>query len=173
MSRPAGLTAAIHLAERGHAVGLFDGGDIGGQLAWQPGAGKEGSCNAAYFRRKVRTRVELRLNTRVAAADLAGCDEVVVATGITPRDPKIPARTTPRCWLPGRAAHKPVGLRVAIVGAGVGFDVAEYLVVPMRGPCAQHHHRPARLASRVGRDRPSPGPGGSKSARKSALPNGR
>jgi 2,4-dienoyl-CoA reductase (NADPH2) len=132
---PAGLTAAIHLAERGHAVSLFDAAiEVGGQLnlAKQVPGKEEFHEMLRYFRRKVETTgVDLRLNTRVAAADLAGYDEVVVATGITPRDPKIPGQDHPKVlsYLDVLRHHKPVGQRVAIVGAGgIGFDVAEYLV---------------------------------------------
>ena len=132
---PAGLTAAIHLAERGHAVSLFDGAaEIGGQLnlAKQVPGKEEFHEMLRYFRRKVETTgVDLRLNTRVASADLAGYDEVVVATGITPRDPKIPGQDHPKVlsYLDVLRHHQSVGQRVAIVGAGgIGFDVAEYLV---------------------------------------------
>jgi 2,4-dienoyl-CoA reductase (NADPH2) len=132
---PAGLTAAIHLAERGHAVSLFDAAaDIGGQLnlAKQVPGKEEFHEMLRYFRRKVETTgVVLRLNTRVAASDLGGYDEVVVATGITPRDPKIPGQDHPMVlsYLDVLRHHKPVGQRVVIIGAGgIGFDVAEYLV---------------------------------------------
>jgi 2,4-dienoyl-CoA reductase (NADPH2) len=132
---PAGLTAAIHLAERGHTVSLFDGAaEIGGQLnlAKQVPGKEEFHEMLRYFRRKVETTgVSLHLNTRVAAADVAGFDEVVVATGITPRDPHIPGQDHPKVlsYLDVLRHHQPVGQRVAIVGAGgIGFDVAEYLV---------------------------------------------
>ena len=132
---PAGLTAAIHLAERGHTVSLFDAAaDIGGQLnlAKQVPGKEEFHEMLRYFRRKVETTgVDLRLNTRVAASDLSGYDEVVVATGITPRDPKIPGQDHPivLSYLDVLRHHKPVGQRVVIIGAGgIGFDVAEYLV---------------------------------------------
>ncbi len=132
---PAGLTAAIHLADRGHAVSLFDAAaEIGGQLnlAKQVPGKEEFHEMLRYFRRKVETTgVSLHLNTRVAAADLAGYDEVVVATGITPRDPKIPGQDHPKVlsYLDVLRHHHPVGQRVVIIGAGgIGFDVAEYLV---------------------------------------------
>ena len=132
---PAGLTAAIHLAERGHAVSLFDAAtEIGGQLnlAKQVPGKEEFHEMLRYFRRKVETTgVDLRLNTRVAATDLVEFDEVVVATGITPRDPHIPGQEHPKVlsYLDVLRHHQPVGQRVAIIGAGgIGFDVAEYLV---------------------------------------------
>ena len=132
---PAGLTAATVAAERGHAVTLFDAAaDIGGQLnlAKQVPGKEEFHDMLRYFQRRVDTTgVQLRLNTRVAAADLAGFDAVVVATGISPRDPKIPGQDHPKVlsYIDVLRHHKSVGQRVAVIGAGgIGFDVAEYLV---------------------------------------------
>ncbi|MDP3422643.1 MAG: NADPH-dependent 2,4-dienoyl-CoA reductase [Burkholderiaceae bacterium] len=132
---PAGLTAATLAAERGHAVTLFDAAtELGGQLnlARQVPGKEEFNEMLRYLRRRVETTgVDLRLNTRVAAADLGGYDEVVVATGITPRDPKIPGQDHPKVlsYIDVLRHKKPVGQRVAIIGAGgIGFDVAEYLV---------------------------------------------
>jgi 2,4-dienoyl-CoA reductase (NADPH2) len=132
---PAGLTAATLLAERGHAVTLFDAApELGGQLnlARQVPGKEEFNEMLRYFRRRVETTgVDLQLNTRVSAADLGGYDEVVVATGITPRDPQIPGQDHPKVlsYIEVLRDKKPVGQRVAIIGAGgIGFDVAEYLV---------------------------------------------
>lgn len=132
---PAGLTAAIHLAERGHKVSLFDAAaEVGGQLnlAKQVPGKEEFHEMLRYFRRMVETSgIDLRLNTLVAAADLADFDETVVATGITPRNPKIPGQEHPKVltYLDVLRHHKPVGQRAVIIGAGgIGFDVAEYLV---------------------------------------------
>ena len=85
-----------------------------------------------YFRRRLETTgVRVSLSRRVSAADLAGYDEVVLATGVVPRDPAIPGRDDPRVlsYVEVLRDGKPVGKRVAIVGAGgIGFDVAEFLV---------------------------------------------
>ncbi|MBE0550709.1 MAG: FAD-dependent oxidoreductase, partial [Rubrivivax sp.] len=67
----------------------------------------------------------------VSAADLSGYEEVVLATGVVPRDPGIPGQDDPRVlsYVEVLRGEKPVGPRVAIVGAGgIGFDVAEFLV---------------------------------------------
>ena len=132
---PAGMTAAIHLAERGHDVDLFDAAaEIGGQLnlAKQVPGKEEFHDMLRYFQRKLETTgVNVHLGTRVAAADVTGFDHVVVATGITPRYPRIPGQDHPKVlsYLDVLRHHKPVGKRVAIIGAGgIGFDVAEYLV---------------------------------------------
>ncbi|MEN9844261.1 MAG: hypothetical protein RLZZ612_2090 [Pseudomonadota bacterium] len=132
---PAGLTAASHLAERGHAVDLFDAAaEIGGQLNYAkqiPGK-EEFHEMLRYFQRRLDvTGVRLHLNTRVEVETVSGFDEVVIATGITPRDPKIAGQDHPKVlsYLDVLRDHRDVGQRVAVIGAGgIGFDVAEYLV---------------------------------------------
>jgi 2,4-dienoyl-CoA reductase (NADPH2) len=132
---PAGLTAATVLAERGHAVSLFDAAsEIGGQLnmAKQIPGKEEFHEMLRYFKRRVEvTGVDLRLGQSVAASDVRDFDEVIIATGVLPRDPKIPGQEHPKVlsYIDVLRGKKPVGQRVAIIGAGgIGFDVAEYLV---------------------------------------------
>ena len=132
---PAGLTAATLAAERGHEVHLFDAASaIGGQLnmAKQVPGKEEFFEMLRYLQRRVETTgVLLHLNQRVPAADLQGFDEIVVATGVVPRDPKIPGQDHPMVlsYIEVLREHKPVGERVAVIGAGgIGFDVAEFLV---------------------------------------------
>ena len=132
---PAGLTAATLLAERGHEVHLFDAASqIGGQLnmARQVPGKEEFHEMLRYLRKRVEvTGVELHLDTTVHAADLQGFDEVIVATGVIPRNPRIPGQDHPKVlsYIDVLRHKKPVGHRVAVVGAGgIGFDVAEYLV---------------------------------------------
>ncbi|MDQ1009565.1 2,4-dienoyl-CoA reductase (NADPH2) [Streptomyces sp. V4I23] len=133
---PAGLACAVSAAERGHAVTLFDAADeIGGQLniAKRVPGKQEFDETLRYFRTQLAERgVEVRLGTRVAAADLSAddYDEVVVATGVTPRVPEIAGIDHPSVvsYLDVLRDGAPVGERVAVVGAGgIGFDVAEYL----------------------------------------------
>ncbi len=131
---PAGLTAATVAAERGHEVHLFDAAPaIGGQLNMAkviPGK-EEFHEMLRYLATRVEdTGVLLHLNRKVAAADLAGFDEVIVATGVEPRDPKIPGQDHPKVlsYIDVLRHGKPVGERVVIIGAGgIGFDVAEFL----------------------------------------------
>jgi 2,4-dienoyl-CoA reductase (NADPH2) len=132
---PAGLTAATLAAERGHEVHLFDAASaIGGQLnmAKQVPGKEEFHEMLRYLQRRVETTgVQLHLNQTARAAELQGFDEVVVATGVVPRDPKIPGQAHPKVlsYIEVLRERKPVGERVAIVGAGgIGFDVAEFLV---------------------------------------------
>ncbi|MCA3237974.1 MAG: FAD-dependent oxidoreductase [Curvibacter sp.] len=132
---PAGLTAATIAAERGHEVHLFDAApEIGGQLNMAkviPGK-EEFHEMLRYLKRRVETTgVQLHLNTAVNAADLQGYDEVIVATGVSPRDPRIEGQDHPQVlsYIDVLRRKKPVGGKVAIIGAGgIGFDVAEYLV---------------------------------------------
>jgi len=131
----AGLATAITAAERGHAVTLFERGDtIGGQLnlARQVPGKEEFHGLVDWFAHRVAALgVDLRLRVDAQPADLVGFDEVVIATGVTARDPRIPVSGDAHVigyadLLSGRATAGP---RVAVVGAGgIGFDVAEYLV---------------------------------------------
>ncbi|MGK9064216.1 oxidoreductase [Stutzerimonas chloritidismutans] len=133
---PAGLAAATVAAERGHEVTLFDSAsEIGGQFnvaKCVPGK-EEFYETLRYFEHKVRdTGVTLRLNTRIGAAELlaGGFDEIVLATGIAPRTPDIPGIEHPMVisYLDAILQRKPVGPRVAVIGAGgIGFDVSEFI----------------------------------------------
>ncbi|RUQ66847.1 NADPH-dependent 2,4-dienoyl-CoA reductase [Azospirillum doebereinerae] len=133
---PAGLGCASELAARGHDVHLFDAADeIGGQFNMAkliPGK-EEFHETLRYFRHRLdETGVTLRLGRRVNADELAagGFDEVVLATGVVPRDPKIPGQSHPMVlsYVDVLRGAKPVGRRVAVVGAGgIGFDVCEFL----------------------------------------------
>jgi 2,4-dienoyl-CoA reductase (NADPH2) len=134
---PAGLACATLLAERGHQVDLFDGAaEVGGQfnMARRIPGKEEFAETLRYFRRRIQvTGVRLHLGRRVNATELAagGFDEVVLATGVVPRDPHIPGQEHPKVltYVDVLAGGKPVGRRVAVVGAGgIGFDVAEFLV---------------------------------------------
>lgn len=134
---PAGLAAATVAAQRGHEVTLFDSAsEIGGQfnIAKRVPGKEEFAETLRYFRNKVQeTGVQLRLGNRVKAADLlgAGFDEVILATGVAPRTPAIPGIDNPMVlsYLDVILQRKPVGRRVAVIGAGgIGFDVSEFLV---------------------------------------------
>ncbi len=133
---PAGLSHAIVAAERGHTVTLFDAADeIGGQLNMArrvPGK-EEFNETLRYYRRQLELRqVDVRLGHRVSAAELHadGYDQVVLATGVTPRVPSIPGIDHPKVmsYVDVLLGKKLAGATVAIIGAGgIGFDVAEFL----------------------------------------------
>ncbi|MFD0362209.1 FAD-dependent oxidoreductase [Nocardia sp. GCM10030253] len=135
---PAGLSAAIGMAERGHHVELFEAADkIGGQfdLARRIPGKEEFSESIRYFRRKLElTGVTVHLNAHTTAEQLAAgdWDEVVLATGVRPRVPDIPGIDHPMVlsYQELIREERPVGRRVAVVGAGgIGFDVSEFLTV--------------------------------------------
>ena len=131
---PAGLSTAIAAAGRGHKVTVFDRADeIGGQLnmAKQVPGKEEFFGLVDWFGTMVeKTGVTLELGKEAGADDLAGFDEVVIATGVLPRDPEIPGQDGPNVLdyidvLRGKAE---IGEKVAVIGAGgIGFDVSEYL----------------------------------------------
>ena len=133
---PAGLAYATIAAERGHDVELFEQADeIGGQfnLAKRIPGKEEFHETLRYFRRQLDvTGVTLRLGTRVDADQLShgGYDEIIIATGINPRTPAIDGIDNPKVigYIDAILGRKPVGERVAIIGAGgIGFDVAELI----------------------------------------------
>ena len=131
---PAGLAFAVSAAEVGHRVTLFDSAhEIGGQLNMArkvPGK-EEFDETLRYYRVQLdKLGVDVRLDTRVSAPDLRGYEEVVVATGVSPRTPDVPGidHTKVVSYTDVLRGEVQVGEKVAIMGAGgIGFDVAEYL----------------------------------------------
>lgn len=132
---PAGLSAAVNLARRGHRVSLFEAdAQIGGQFGIArliPGKEEFAETLRYYTRQLELTGVDVRLNTRATVADLTnGFDEVVVATGVTPRVPTIDGIDHPSVLTYAQAVRggAPIGERVAVIGAGgIGVDVSEFL----------------------------------------------
>jgi len=148
-SGPAGLSAALVLAERGHAVDLFDAAaEIGGQLNMArvvPGK-EEFHEMLKYFERQIELLgVRVHLNNDVTAVTLTDKNytEVIIATGVTPRDPKIDGQDHPKVlsYIDVLRHRAPVGKRVAIIGAGgIGFDVAEFLLYDGHSPTLDLDH---------------------------------
>jgi len=136
---PAGLAAATTLAGRGHSVDLFDSADkIGGQFNMAkvvPGK-EEFEETLRYFGQRAKlTGVKTHLKKRVDAAQLIAekYDHVILATGVKPRNPRIPGQdsTGVLSYIDVLLGKQSVGQRVALIGAGgIGFDVAEFLVTP-------------------------------------------
>lgn len=133
---PAGLAAATIAAQRGHLVTLFDADkEVGGQfnIAKQIPGKEEFYETIRYFKKQIELHnVTTKLGVRVSAADLSKSDfdEIILATGIKPRTPKIEGIDNEKVlsYLDVLKHKKPVGKRVAIIGAGgIGFDVSEYL----------------------------------------------
>src|SRR5579883_363694 len=140
---PAGLAAACTLAERGHAVTLYEqANEIGGQfnLAKRIPGKEEFAETLRYFSNRLHDLgVEVRLNATADAKTLRAqnYDGVIIATGVNPRDPRIPGqeRVNVHGYTDVVSGKVEIGKRVAIVGAGgIGFDVAEYLSQPPPSP---------------------------------------
>lgn len=132
---PAGLSAALTAAERGFSVTLFDRADrVGGQLNMArqvPGKEEFHGLVDWYERMVAVSGITVKLGTEASVNDLRGFDHVVIATGVVPRDPGIPGQDGPNVlsYIDVLREKKPVGQRVAVIGAGgIGFDIAEYLV---------------------------------------------
>jgi 2,4-dienoyl-CoA reductase (NADPH2) len=121
---PAGLATTLVAAQRGHKVTLFDMADkVGGQLniAKQVPGKEEFFGLVEYYAKMLEVYgVEVRLGKRVEVDDLTGFDEVVIATGVTPRDPEIKGQDGPYVvnYIDVLRDKAPVGKRVAIIGAG-------------------------------------------------------
>ena len=170
---PAGLACATTLAQRGHAVTLFERSeDIGGQfnLAMRIPGKEEFAEPLRYWNNLLAEHgVEVRLGTRADAAMLQslGFDAVIVATGVTPRNPRIPGQDHPMVigYHDAVMGTRPVGKRAAIVGAGgIGFDVAEFLTQNAPSPATDIARWSCEwgvdtsLARRGGLARPAPEP---------------
>ncbi len=133
-SGPAGMEFATTAARRGHDVTLFDSAnEIGGQfnLAKNIPGKEEFHQTIRYFKKQIElTGVKLVLNKRVAAEDLQSFDEVILATGIIPREIKIEGADLKKVvnYIDIIKGNHVAGKRVAVIGAGgIGFDVSEYL----------------------------------------------
>ncbi|NOX39802.1 MAG: NADPH-dependent 2,4-dienoyl-CoA reductase [Alphaproteobacteria bacterium] len=138
---PAGLATALVAAERGHKVSLFDKADeIGGQLNMAKIVpGKEEFVGLVeYYRAQIaELGVEVILGQEASVEGLAAFDEVVIATGVSPRDPQIDGQDGPNVlnYIDVLRNGAKVGPRVAIIGAGgIGFDVAEFLAQDGESP---------------------------------------
>ncbi|WP_019970917.1 FAD-dependent oxidoreductase [Mycobacterium sp. 141] len=130
---PAGLATAVSAAQRGHRVTLFEAGTaIGGQfdLARRIPGKEEFNETIRYYTRMLdKHGVDVRLGTRAGVEELTGFDDVILATGVTPRLPDIPGIDHPKVLTYAQAiTGAPVGKSVAVIGAGgIGFDVSEFL----------------------------------------------
>ena len=131
---PAGLATAMAAVERGHTVTIFDKSDeIGGQLNMAklvPGKEEFWGLVDWYRTMIAEMGIKTELGRAVGADDLTGFDEVIVATGVLPRDTDIPGQDGDNVlsYIDVLRHKAPVGKRVAVIGAGgIGFDVSEFL----------------------------------------------
>ncbi|EXB27106.1 flavin oxidoreductase / NADH oxidase family protein [Acinetobacter baumannii 1437282] len=134
---PAGLSFAVYAASRGHKVKVFDASNqIGGQfnIAKTIPGKEEFYETLRYFKRQIELQpnIELMLNHTATYEELsqANYDDIVIATGVTPRQLQFEGIDHPKVlsYIQVLKERVPVGKRVAIIGAGgIGFDTAEYL----------------------------------------------
>ncbi len=133
---PAGLAFSTVAAERGHTVDLFEASaEIGGQFNMAKVIpGKEEYAETIRYYNSILKKhdVNVNLNHRVSADEIikGEYDEVIMATGVTPRQVDFEGADHAKVLSYVDVLHKkkPVGKSVAIIGAGgIGFDVAEYL----------------------------------------------
>ena len=132
---PAGMSAAIEAAERGHKVTLFDKAKmIGGQLNLAKMVpGKEEFWGLVdWFSEMLKSSgAEVKLGELVTSSDVIDFDEVIIATGVSPRDPKIKGheKNNVVSYVEVLNGTGQIGQKVVVIGAGgIGFDVSEYLV---------------------------------------------
>ena len=163
---PAGLAAAVSAAECGHQVTLFEASaHIGGQfdLARRVPGKEEFAETLRYFTRRIEVLgVDLRLNTRADDAALDDFDEIILATGVTPRTLDLPGIDHPSvvAYDALLRGERTAGERVAVIGAGgIGFDVSEFLVHEREEHLKQWQERwgvvdPDEVAGGVGIKRP-------------------
>ena len=140
---PAGLSTAYVAALRGHHVTLFDQeAEIGGQLRYAvkiPGKSEFHETLRFYEVMLKELGVSLKLGHKATLEDLADTknysplfDEIVLATGVTPRPIPLFDESSPSkvlSYLEVLRDEKQVGERVAVIGmGGIAFDVALYLI---------------------------------------------
>ncbi|MBY6185569.1 NADPH-dependent 2,4-dienoyl-CoA reductase [Marinobacter hydrocarbonoclasticus] len=131
---PAGMATACYAAERGHQVTLFEQDEqLGGQfnLAARIPGKEEFRETLAYFAQRLKhLGVVVKLGQRAEPEVLKTFDDVILATGVTPRVPALEGVdhdkvVTYQQVLRGEAQ---VGKKVALMGAGgIGFDMGEFL----------------------------------------------
>ncbi|MDB5227551.1 MAG: 2,4-dienoyl-CoA reductase [Bacteroidota bacterium] len=131
---PAGMAFASIAAERGHAITLFEGEkEIGGQfnMAKKIPGKEEFHETLRYYKKQLeKYNVDVQLNKHATTEELKAFDEVVIATGILPRQISIPGIDHPKVlsYIDVLKNEKQVGKKVAVIGAGgIGFDVSEFL----------------------------------------------
>jgi len=170
---PAGLAFATYAAEKGHKVTLIDKGvELGGQfnLAKQIPGKEEFFETLRYFSKQLaRLKVTIKLNSLATVEDLADFDEVIIATGITPRTPDIDGIDHPKVvsYVDVLNKSKIIGKSVALIGAGgIGFDVAEYLSHQGESPALNK----ALFADEWGIDLTNSGNGGLATAKVTPCP---
>ncbi len=134
----AGMSAAITCARRGHQVSLFEKENtLGGQFNLAKVIPDKGEFfeTLRYFKNTLETLgVTIHLGQAIKKDQLEnqGFDDIIVATGVTPRQISLATDgthlPTVMTYAELLSGQKQAGEKVAILGAGgIGYDVAHFL----------------------------------------------
>ncbi|RZM72747.1 NADPH-dependent 2,4-dienoyl-CoA reductase [Pseudoalteromonas rubra] len=131
---PAGLSASCYLAKKGHKVTLIDKNEhAGGQfnLAMRIPGKEDFKYTLNYFLKEVaRLGVTMKLGCEYESSMAQSYDDIVFATGVSPRQSKITCGDGKRVFAYDEVIRKEVELgdKIAILGAGgIGFDMVAFL----------------------------------------------
>ncbi|MEG6567060.1 FAD-dependent oxidoreductase [Thermoanaerobacterium saccharolyticum] len=131
---PAGMSAALYLAKKGHNVELFEKSDaLGGQLkvAKVPPHKSEIGKVVDYLEADLKKYgVKVNLNREIACNELKNMnhDKVIIATGSVPKELAIKMDVVPYKAIDVLSGKMPQGMRIAVIGGGLtGLETAEYL----------------------------------------------
>ncbi|MFK7872630.1 MAG: FAD-dependent oxidoreductase [Oligoflexales bacterium] len=131
---PAGLSAAVTAAQRGHQVTIYEErSQIGGQftIASRIPGKQEFTETMRYFQAQIdKHNIQVYLSRTAQAEELNSFDHIILATGIKPFIPEIPGHDHEKTlnYIDVLEKNTPVGNTVAIIGGGgIAFDTATYL----------------------------------------------
>ncbi len=134
-----GMEAAIVCAKRGHCVTLYEKSDrLGGVFiaAAAPSYKEKDKALIAWYQREIQKYpITVKLNTEIRDIASLGADEVIVATGATPRKLPVPGAEKGIEAVDYLLGKAPVGERVVIVGGGLtGCEIAYELYLQGKKP---------------------------------------
>ena len=134
-----GMEAALVLAKRGHKVTLYEkSGELGGVFiaAAAPSFKEKDRDLLTWYRRELtKYPIEVKLNTEVRDIASLGADEVIIATGSTPKRIPVPGADKAIQAVDFLLGKAPVGDNVTIIGGGLtGCEIAYELYLQGKHP---------------------------------------
>ena len=134
-----GMEAAILLAKRGHSVTLYEKSNTLGGVFIAAAAPsfkeKDKELIAWYIREVSKYPIEIKLNTEVTDVKALDADEIIVATGATPKRLPISGADTAIEAIDYLLDKKEVGERVVVIGGGLtGCEIAYDLYLKGKKP---------------------------------------
>ena len=135
-----GMEAAIVLAKRGHSVTLYEkSNELGGVFiaAAAPSYKEKDKALIAWYRREIAKypTIEVKLGTEVTNVSSLSADEIIVATGATPKRVPIPGAEAAIEAVDFLLGKKEVGENVVIIGGGLtGCEIAYELYLQGKKP---------------------------------------